>query len=586
VAGEQRGILTVHRVAHLRERATWCGRPQVLAERLASMAYSVKMAALDAITEGREAFAHSRWTRAFELLTRADRDGLLEPADLHNLATAAFLLSADVVWSDAWARAYKGFFERDDPVRAARCAFHLGMAHIDSGEMALAGGWFARAQRTVDEAGVDCAERGYLLLPQAIEGCGRDPASSLQAFMAATSIGQRFGDRDLVANGRHGQGRALIRLGEAARGMALLDEVLVSAIDGELSPILTGVVYCGLIEACFECFEVRRAAQWTAELDRWCESQPDLVRFRGQCLVYRSAIRQATGDWTNALGDATEACGRISAPAAHPEAGAAFYQVAEVHRLRGDLADAERYYHQADEHGRDPQPGLALLRLARGDVAAAAAGIRRTLQQEVDVAARSRILGPAVEVLLAAQDLPAASAAAAELSRIAAGSSSPCLEAMTEHAQGMLLLLAEGNAAGALADLRRAQEIWHSLGMPYETARARVAIGRCCRELGDDEGATLQFDTAAKSFQALGASRDAAQVAKLRGEKSRDDGPLSARELEVLRLLAQGKTNRAIGDALFISEKTVARHVSNIYVKLGVSTRAAATAHAYGHGLV
>lgn len=549
------------------------------------MAYSANMAALDAITEGREAFALSRWTRAFELLTLADRNGLLDPADLDNLATAAFLLSADVVWPDAWARAYKGFVERGDQVRAARCAFHLGMAHIDSGEMALAGGWFARAQRAVDEAGVDCAEHGYLLLPQAIEGCGRDPASSLQAFIAATNIGERFGDRDLVANGRHGQGRALIRLGEAARGMALLDEVLLSAIDGELSPIITGVVYCGLIEACLECFDVRRAAQWTAALDRWCESQPDLVRFRGQCLVYRSAVYQASGAWTNALGDATEACGRIADPAAHPEAGAAFYQRADVHRLRGDLADAERFYRRADEHGRDPQPGLALLRLAQGDSAAAAAGIRRALQQEVDVAARSRILGPAVEVLLAAHELPAASAAAAELSRIAAGSGSPCLEAMTDHAQG-ILLLAEGNAAGALAGLRRAREIWHSLEMPYETARARVAIGRCCRELGDDEGATLQFDTAAKTFQALGASRDAAQVAKLRGEKSRDDGPLSARELEVLRLLAQGKTNRTIGDALFISEKTVARHVSNIYVKLGVSTRAAATAYAYDHRLV
>lgn len=538
-----------------------------------------------ALADGREAFTRREWTKAFNLLALADREGTLEPADLQNLATAGFLLGHDAASSDAYARAYRRFIERGELVCAARCAFELGMAYVESGEMALAGGWFARAQRAVDDAGVDCAERGYLLLPQAIEGCGRDPAASLQAFISATEIGGRFGDRDLIANGRHGQGRALIRLGEAARGMALLDEVLVSAIDGDLSPIITGVVYCGLIEACLECFDVRRAAQWTAALDQWCESQPDVVRFRGQCLVYRSAVHQASGAWTNALDDATEACGRISAPAAHSEAGAAFYQRAEVHRLRGDLADAERFYRRADEHGRDPQPGLALLRLAQRDSAAAAAGIRRALQQEVDVAARSRILGPAVEILLAAQDLPAAGSAAAELARIAAGSGSPCLEAITEHARGTLLL-AEGNAAGALAGLRRAHEIWHALEMPYETARTRVAIGRCCRELGDEEGATLQFDTAAKTFQALGASRDAAQVAKLRGEKSHDVGPLSARELEVLRLLAQGKTNRAIGDALFISEKTVARHVSNVYVKLDISTRAAATAYAYDHGLV
>ncbi|HZP57928.1 MAG TPA: LuxR C-terminal-related transcriptional regulator [Dehalococcoidia bacterium] len=543
------------------------------------------MAASEAVRQGREAFARKKWTQAFEALSRAADAMPLEPEDLQHLATAASLIGEDAAAAEAWTRAYHRFLDRGEPLRAARCAFEMAMHLMESGEMAVGGAWLGRAERAVEDAGEDCAERGYLLMPGAIEACSTDPAGALELFLQVTAIGERFGDRDLVANGRHGQGRALIRMGQPARGMALLDDVLLSAIAGELSPILTGVVYCGLIEACHEVFDVRRAAEWTEALNRWCAAQPDLVRYRGQCLVYRSAVYQARGVWSAALGEAAEACRQLSGPPARPESGSAFYQCAEVHRLRGELGEAERLYREAAARGRDPQPGLALLRVAQGDAPAAAAAIRRVVQQEQDVATRSRILGPAVEVLLAVADLPGARAAAGEFARIAEGSGSACLEATAAYADG-LVRLAEDDAPGALGPLRRALEAWHALEMPYDIARARMAIGRCCRALGDADGAALEFEAAARTFEALGATRDAAEASGLLRAEPRDGSPLSAREREVLRLLAQGKTNRAIGDALFISEKTVARHVGNIYVKLGVSTRAAATAHAYHHGLV
>jgi len=544
------------------------------------------MAGADLRADGRLAFSEQHWIQAFELLTAADGEGSLEPNELDCLATVAYLVGRDSVWKDAWARAHRGFVEVGDQVRAARCAFWLGFGFINAGEMALAGGWFGRAQRGVEEAGVPCAERGYLLLPAAIEGCDRDPADSLATFVVAMEIGERFADRDLIALARHGQGRALIRLGEPARGMALLDEVLVAVTAGELSPIVTGDVYCGAIEACQEVLDVPRAAEWTDALNRWCESQPDLVPYRGQCLVYRSIVFQARGAWSVALGEAIGACRRLVDPVPHPAVGAAFYQCAEIHRLRGEFAQAERAYRQSDQAGRDPQPGLALLRLAEGQAAAAAAGIRRVLQEAPDVVTRSRLLLPAVEILLAVGDLAAARARAEDLARIAVGSGSRCLDAMSRYATG-LVLLADGDAGAALNTLRRAHDAWRALDMPHDAARARVALGQCCRELGDEDGAALQFETARQAFAALGAKPDAERLANLWDERTPNDiARLSARELEVLRLVARGKTNRAIGDDLIISEKTVARHVSNIFVKLGVSTRSAATAYAYDHQLI
>jgi DNA-binding CsgD family transcriptional regulator len=444
----------------------------------------------------------------------------------------------------------------------------------------------ARARRLLDDAQLDCVEQGYLLFPvglqRLVEG---DAAAAAASFDEATRIGGRFGDPDLLALGRLGLGGARLAEGETAAGVALLDEAMIAVEAGEVSPTVAGIVYCAVIEACQEIYDLRRAQQWTASLTRWCAAQPDLVPYRGQCLVHRSEIMALHGAWPDAMDEARQAAKRLTAPPGQPAAGLAFYQQGELHRLRGELTRAEDAYHQASQWGRDPQPGLALLRLAQGQVDTAAAAIRRVVDEASDFVSRSRLLPAQVEILLAAGDVKAASAAAGELARLAEGLGAPFLTAVAAHAQGAVLL-AEGDPRAALAVLRGAWLAWQELEVPYEAGRVRVLIGLACRELGDQDGAKMELDAARWVFHQLAAAPDLARVEALSGKAAGGPGGLTARELQVLRMVAAGETNKAIAAELFVSGRTVDRHMSNIYAKLGVSSRAAATAHAYQHGLL
>ena len=542
---------------------------------------------LSDLQRGREAYEHQAWAEAYTALAAADQDTPLSPEDLERLANAAHLIGEEAQGADLLGRAHRKFLEQRKPERAARCAFWLGLGLLEKGEMAQASGWLARARRTLEEQTRECVEHGYLLLPDALRCLMQgDCDAAAVAFAQATAIGQRFADRDLVALGTHGQGRALIRLGRWLEGVALLDEAMVAVTTGEVSPIVAGDVYCSVLSGCQEIFDWRRAQEWTGALTRWCAAQPELVLYRGQCLLRHSEVLQLRGDWVDAMGEAQRACERLSDPADQPGLGSAYYQLAELHRVRGEQAEAEEGFRQASLHGKKPQPGLALLQLAQGEPAMALASIRLALEQTREPRNRPRLLAAQVDMALAAGDLDCARSAVEELAAIAADFGAPYLRALADHAAGALRL-AEGDAAEALTLLRQAEALWASMGTPYETARTRALIGQASRALGDERGAQLELEAAASIFRRLHAAPDLGRVERLlRVPAAAPAHGLSGREMQILRLIAAGKTNRAIAAELRISEKTVARHVSNIFVKLDLSSRSAATAYAYRHNLV
>ncbi len=541
------------------------------------------MSATDTLARGRAALERQAWAEAFTCLSEADRDRPLAPDVLVELALAAGLTGHDEESLAVWARAHEQFLGRGDTPAAAYCAIWLCMRLNYLREYVRAGAWLARAQSILDETNADCVECGLVLIPRALQALdARDFAAASALFDQAREIGERFRDHDLMTLARLGIGACRVRGGNARDGLAYLDEVMIAVEAREVSPPVAGIVYCAVIDECHQVFDLRRAQEWTSALTRWCVSQPEMVPFQGQCQVHRAQIMQLHGAWPDAMALA-RAVAETRDRASQGATGPALYQLGELHRLRGEFGPAEEAYRAASRYGHALEPGLVQLRLAQEQVDSAAATIARALDEAIDPSTRCRLLPATVEIMLAAGKTTEARAASDELARLADALDAPFLHACADLARGAVAL-AEGHARRALGLLRSAAMGWQALEAPYEAARTRELIGLALRSLGDEDRARLEFEAAAWAFRQLGAAPDLARV-ETRGT-TQTAGGLTQRELEVLRLLATGKTNRAIAHQLVLSEKTVARHVSNIFVKLDLSSRSAATAYAYEHSLV
>lgn len=529
------------------------------------------------------------WQEIHDRLTAHDRVASLSPEELDLLAEAAYLIGYDGESAEAWASAHAGHAARGDARQAARSAFWLVFTQLNRGAFAQAGGWLARLQRMVEERGEDCLERGYLLgfagMQRIAEG---EPEVALSMFGQAAEISRRYAEVDCLILSQLGEGQALLALGKVAEGCALLDEAMV-AVTSETSeassPIVTGFVYCAVIALCREIFDLRRAREWTGALSEWCAAHPELVPYRGQCLVHRAELFQHQGAWPEAMDEARLACERLSKPTPQPALGAALYLLGELHRLRGELSDAEDAYRSASARGHEPQPGFALLLLARREIDAAVVAVRRAVEQCPDPGRRAGLQAAHVEIALAAGISPEARTAAEDLAELASRLDSPYLDAVSGKAMGAVLF-ADGDAMGACRMLAEALAGFTHLDARYEAARAQILLALAYREVGDLATGELELAAARATLEEIGADPDVVRVYELRGTSATaGPGGLTQRELEVLRLVAEGKTNDEIASALVVSKHTVRRHVQNIFAKLGVTSRSAATAYACRHDL-
>lgn len=541
------------------------------------------MGVVDELVRGREAFERRAWATAHDALSKVAPTEL-DDADLSTFATSAYLAGEHENAVRAWTCAFERHLGSGEVLLAVRDAHWLAFASALGGNNAVAGGWIARAERLMKPQPDDVVERGYLCILRfqlCIARSQFEPAEALAAQIYG--IGEQYGDADLAAQGLCGQGRMMMYAGRVRDGLALLDEVMLRIAGGEVSPIFAGMLYCAMIEGCQEVGDYRRMSEWTSALGRWCASQPDMVPFTGQCAVHRAQIMRHQSGFAEALHELARAIDRYRAAGTEPAAGLAFHERGEILRVRGDFAGAEEAFDGADALGYEPQPGLALLWLAQGRTAAAAAAIKRVLVETSNPIHRARQLPAAVEILLSAGAVADAGTRSEELESVATSFGTDSMVAIASYAAG-LVQLANDEPAGALAHLRKAWQTWIDAGCRYDAARARVQIGLAFRALDDEDSAIAELSVAGRTFAEIGAIPDKEQVARL--VRRTAPGGLSEREVEVLRLVAAGNSNPQIAIALVLSEKTVARQLSNIFAKLGVGSRTAAAAYAFEHDLV
>ncbi|WP_395360527.1 response regulator transcription factor [Streptomyces sp. YH02] len=575
---------------------------------------------IDAVERARDAAGRESWAEAYELLHAHDRHPSrgLTADDLSVLADAAWWSGHVDESVTARLRAHAAYLAADDHRGAGLASWWLYYEYAGLGRPAAAAGWLHRARHHLEDL-PDCPEQCFLAMTEAEESSAHgDHASALAATRRMTALALACGSPDLLALSRRTESHVLLAAGRRTEGLALLDDAMCAVSAGELSGMVTGWLYCLALTECMEAADFARAVEWTNAAMEWCAPPwtghpPDTDvaakdaatktapapmtvpsgenPFRGVCRAHRVEVLDLLGAWALAEAEARQACREVPVDCLE-SAAAAYYAAGDVQRRQGRLEAAAVSYGHAHELGRIPQPGLALLRLAQGRAAAAVAGVELALacrnDPDRDVLGRARLLAARTEVALAVRDVAGAAEAAAELDALAkdADGDVPLLRALADTALGSVALAEK--RPEALLPLRRALAGWLELRVPYEAAQVRMLLAAACRAAGDEEAARLELGTARAGFERLGAVPDARRAAALLtgGSRRRLPGGLTAREAQVLRLVAAGGTNKDIARELVISEHTVARHLNNIFAKLGVGSRASATAYAYAHDLV
>jgi DNA-binding CsgD family transcriptional regulator len=534
------------------------------------------------LAQARELHAQSRWAEACEQFSAAERAEQLDADDLERYAEAAQILGRGDEAIRLLRRAFNIRVDAGEVDRAITSAFWICQALIVNAEFARASGWAAQVRRSMPDVdnGWFLFLEAYFLLATA------DYEAAAQLLARAADMASRRREIDLVAFATTVWGRALIKAGRLKEGLSRLDEAMLPVVERDTSPRATSMMYCAAIATCHEAREFGRAREWTHALGAWLDTLPRLGgAYFGNCRIYRAHLMCLCGSWREALDEVAFVCDDLSGNYGQLVAGHAHYQLAEIHRLLGN-PEAEASYRRSAELGGPTQPGLSLLRLSQGEVDKAVLGIRRALAETQGQLERLDLLPAAVTIMLAAEDIDAARQATTELAGIAAVYTAPGVQAELTAAHGAVAL-SDGDPATALPLLRSAARSWREIDAPYAVATVSVLIGLACRAVGDEDAAEVELESARSTFARLGARPDQQRVEELLHDPQAV-GPsgLSAREIEVLRLIAAGMTNHAIAVELFVSERTVHRHVSNIFDKLGVHSRTAAASYAIQHRIV
>lgn len=533
------------------------------------------------LTEAQAAHRRHDWRTAYALFSEVRSTTRLATDDLRALGEAAWWLGLIRETLEICEEAHQRYLEENRFEQAAMVAIDTGFHWFLRGQPDIGSGWINRARRLLEDL-PPCVGHGFLVWVEANERAATGDAEGAVAQVPRlVRMANDLGAPVLASLGLALEGELLVRQGDTERGFGLLDEAMLPVLAGRVPPDMAGNLYCQMMSLCHHLADVPRARRWTETTESWAESFASAVMFMGICRIHRSQLLRLAGAWDEAARASALAAAELADLNAEAVAEAQF-ELGEIHRLRGDHPTARRCYAAATALGRDPEPGASLLLLAEGRSEDALAALRQRLAEVDDPFARARLLRAQVDAAFVHGDAACVATAADELSAIADTFRTPGFKAWADTARGTSLILG-GDPRAALVALRTALACSLSMGATYDVAVCRLLVARALEASGDP-AAHAERATALTALGALGAVVPPGWEAS--AAPALPPGGLTPREAEILLAVADGLSNREVAAHLVISEKTVARHLANVYLKIGVGSRTAAAAWARRNGLM